>query len=265
MIKKFKSMFFLIVFFAFPVICHAIDFNCNDKYFSFIAQINDALDKPSSTKDLEEEEVIDPSQSFKLIGIYLLSNKPKALIKNELNSDESAREYGIGDFLDDGQTVSIAKILFKPTSRVELIDKDGLIYLMKPYSPAEEGGSVSASSSTSKIYPNYSSKTKSSSYYKSKKTDTKPTLVPSTPSQNITTTTTTTTTQSSPTETSSQPQQTQSLSSIMAIEPESDASAPSPPPPSNTSPPPENAGSSIPASDQPNGLDVSRPANPFGE
>ncbi|MBI3590168.1 MAG: hypothetical protein HY094_02180 [Candidatus Melainabacteria bacterium] len=95
----------------------------------------DGLAKDASDKSQEDKEkVIDPSENYKLIAIYLIANKPRALIKNLAIPDEAPKEYQVGDFLDEFQTISVSKISFNPTARIELVDQNGLSYLIKPHS-----------------------------------------------------------------------------------------------------------------------------------
>ena len=84
--------------------------------------------------DSEEKEKFDPAQDYKLIAVYLINKQPRALIKNLTTPEEAAKEYQVGDYLDELGTLSISKISFNPTTRVEFIDQDGLSYLIKPNS-----------------------------------------------------------------------------------------------------------------------------------
>ncbi len=94
--------------------------------------------KDSESKDEKEESKADTNdellRKYKLVGIYLIGSQPRALIKNLEETEDGAKEYQQGDFLDDALTFSVSKISFNPTSRVELIDQDGINYLIKPHS-----------------------------------------------------------------------------------------------------------------------------------
>lgn len=112
---------------------------------------------PKQTEEqVEEEEDINPAQTYKLIAIYLVENQPRALIRNENKPEQGARDYKVGEYLDELKTVSISKISFTPTARVELIDKSGLTYLMKPYS-LDESTPHARGATSSKTYATYSS------------------------------------------------------------------------------------------------------------
>ena len=105
----------------------------------------------------QEEEKIDINQNYKLVAIYLIDSQPRALIKNLLIPEEGAMEYGVGDFLDELQTFSIYKVSFNPTARVELIDQDGVSYLIKPsgFDVKNLAGSPKGSFSSSMSVPSY--------------------------------------------------------------------------------------------------------------
>ena len=117
------------------------------------------------TANSEEKEEVDPSQIYKLVGIYLLNNQPKALIKNSSVPEEGTMEYQIGDYLDELQTLSISKISFNPTVRIELIDQNGLSYLIKPSGSDSKVSTPGKSSYGNKALPTHfsvgSSKSKS--------------------------------------------------------------------------------------------------------
>lgn len=102
----------------------------------------------------EEDEVNNPDENFKLIAIYQVANKPRALIKDLANPEDSAKEYQVGDYLGEIQAFSISKILFNPTPRIELIDVNGLSYVIKPKS-SDSQNSPSAASMSSKPLPTY--------------------------------------------------------------------------------------------------------------
>lgn len=104
---------------------------------------------PVEIEKESEEEVGDQVQFYKLIAIYLINNKPRALIKNVTTPEEAAKEYQVGDYLDESQTLSISKITLTPTTRIELTDLNGLSYLIKPSVGENKGASGSSASSKS--------------------------------------------------------------------------------------------------------------------
>lgn len=118
---------------------------------------NDSDDSGDSDEE-ELEKISDPSESFKLIAIYLVENKPRALIKNLEKPEDSAKEYQLGDYLDELQTFSISKILLIPTARIELTDLNGLSYVLKPKNT--DNSTNTQSPKTSKTTPSYGYKTK---------------------------------------------------------------------------------------------------------
>ncbi len=126
-----------------------------------------------SEDEKKEESKIDKNdellRKYKLIGIYLIGSQPRALIKNLEETEDTGKEYQQGDFLDDAQTFSVSKISFNPTARVELIDQDGINYLIKPHSVDVKNLSNSPKGNFAiKKAPTYSSTTSSSSSSKSK-------------------------------------------------------------------------------------------------
>ncbi|GEM_PF-6622703 len=135
----------------------------------------------TKTEDEDKEnkkEKIDPSRIYKIIAIYIIGDKPRALIKNLSTPEELPTEFQVGDYLDEMQIFSIAKISFNPTARVEIVDQNGLNYVMKPKSSDDK--SVQGSSktyTTSRSMPTYFSGGSAKS--KSNKSD-KPTATPPT-------------------------------------------------------------------------------------
>lgn len=105
-------------------------------------------DDDALADDIEEKS--DPSKNYKLIAIYLIGNKPRVLLKDLSDPDDPPKEYQSGDFLDDEQTISISKINFNPTARIELTDLDGISYLLKPQSIEDAMSATSSSSALSK-------------------------------------------------------------------------------------------------------------------
>jgi hypothetical protein len=118
----------------------------------------------------EEDDAKDLIKNFKLIAVYLIANEPRALIKNLANPDEAPREFRVGDFIDDLQKLSVSRIAFNPTSRIELIDQSGFSYLLRESlrDLKELPGSPKIPTSVTKSAPSYfsggsSTKTKGSS------------------------------------------------------------------------------------------------------
>ena len=112
----------------------------------------DADDKSDLTAINDEEEVSNPEDNFKLIAIYLVGNRPRALIKDLEKPEDPAKEFQVGDYVDELQTFLISKILLNPTTRIELIDLNGLSYILK-----EKNTDSSNNSTSSKSSPSYSS------------------------------------------------------------------------------------------------------------
>lgn len=115
----------------------------------------DSKDKSKDVQTTEEEDALaddieeksDPSKSFKLIAIYLIGNRPRVLLKDLSDPDEPPKEFQEGDYLNDEQTVSISKINFNPTARIELTDLDGISYLLKPQNLEDSMSGVTTSTS----------------------------------------------------------------------------------------------------------------------
>ncbi len=190
-ICMYSSVFILMFVFS-PLCIHAkSDFPLDlskAKSTVFLAQNSATTKSPSSDslKDIIEEvkaeddtkipkvekkkEKIDPAQSYKIIAIYIIGNEPRALVKNLATPDELPVEYRIGDYLDESQTLSISKISTNPTARVEIVDNEGLSYLIKPRSADDKGQAGSKGSYGSygsRSLPTYVAGDKS----KSKKTE----------------------------------------------------------------------------------------------
>ncbi len=138
----------------------------------------DVISEEDSALADDIEEKSDPSKVFKLIAIYLIGNKPRVLLKNLSTPDDPAKEYQLGDFLDDSQTISISMINFNPTARIEITDVEGISYILKPQSE----DSMSAPSGTSMVAPTYFSTGKA----KQKRSGTTPPspVTPPPPAQN---------------------------------------------------------------------------------
>lgn len=113
-------------------------------------------------KVIEEESKINPAQNYRLVGIYIIEDKPRAIIRNLSMLEDGPKEFITGDYLDEMETISVSKISLTPTSRVELIDNEGFSYLMKPDTNADSAKAAAKSNVT----PTYSGK---SYKYKSKK------------------------------------------------------------------------------------------------
>src|SRR3989338_2122462 len=122
-----------------------------------------------------EDEINDLIKNYKLIAVYLIVNEPRALIKNVTNPDEAPREFRIGDFIDELQKLSVSRIAFNPTARIELIDQSGFSYLLRESmrDVKDLPGSPKIPSSVTRSAPSYfsggsSTKTKASSKKKPK-------------------------------------------------------------------------------------------------
>ena len=234
-----------------------------------------AIDKAVVSGEDENEvkdEKDDPTENYKLIAIYRIANQPRALIKNLDIPEETAKEFQIGDFLDESQTISVSKISFNPTARVEIVDQDGLNYLIKPSNVDSKGQSaISKTSTGSKTMPTYATGTKS----RPKKADTiSPTTTGTTSSTPSTETPTTAhekkettgseTTQAKPsseTPAAAQPPSTgQSLQAATTVSTtQTAASTAVQKAPPDTSAKPASQLAPAPG----DSLDVSRPSNPF--
>ena len=147
-------------------------------------KIEESETKEAQGEPEEEKEKFDPVQSYKLIAVYLFNKQPRALIKNLQTPEVGAAEYKVGDFLDELQTISVSKISLNPTIRVELLDEDGLNYLIKPSSESSNSGITSGTTrkttTGSKSVPSYfSGETRK---IKAKKTATDTADAPSLPS-----------------------------------------------------------------------------------
>ena len=113
----------------------------------------DSMDKESKKDDTGNGDlVVNPDESFKLIAIYLVGNKPRALIKNLEKPEDPAKEFQVGDYVDELQAFSISKILLNPTARIELTDSNGLSYLIKTKNTENANA---AQPSKSKSLPSY--------------------------------------------------------------------------------------------------------------
>lgn len=112
-----------------PTSTPSTDLSQNDK--SKTEDVKDGENEKEESKADKNDELL---RKYKLIGIYLIGSQPRALIKNLEETQDGTKEYQQGDFLDDALTFSVSKISFNPTARVELIDQDGINYLIKPYS-----------------------------------------------------------------------------------------------------------------------------------
>lgn len=134
-----------------------------------LKKVIDSVESTAEEKGIKEVKV-DPSQNYKLVAIYILDKEPRALIKSLANPDAGTVEFKVGDFLDEFQTISVSKISFNPTAKVELIDQDGVSYFIKPQAVSEKPGAGSSKSTYSRSLPShFSAKTDKS---KIKKTET---------------------------------------------------------------------------------------------
>ncbi len=110
------------------------------------------VDDKSGLGDNQEEEVDNPEDSFKLIAIYLVGNKPRALIKNIDKPEDPSKEFQVGDYVDELGNFAISKILLNPTARVELIDPNGLNYIIKPKNTEDTNSTQLSKTSKSPTY-----------------------------------------------------------------------------------------------------------------
>lgn len=107
--------------------CIALSYVGNSK----AGEVTQPSKSPESKAEKEERN---PILDYKLIAIYKIENQKRALIFNEALPDDGAKEYREGDYLDDLQYFSVHKIVINPTVKIEIIDKDGLSYLIRPHS-----------------------------------------------------------------------------------------------------------------------------------
>ncbi|OGI06737.1 MAG: hypothetical protein A3I68_08300 [Candidatus Melainabacteria bacterium RIFCSPLOWO2_02_FULL_35_15] len=137
-----------------------------DKSSEFLPKTKDVTDssKGSDEKDSsdssQEEEVDNPEDSFKLIAIYLVGNRPRALIKNLDKPEDPAKEFQIGDYVDESGNFAVSKILLNPTARVELTDPNGLSYIIKPRNTEDTNAAQLSKTSKSPTYSSGSNKIK---------------------------------------------------------------------------------------------------------
>ena len=137
------------------VLPKTLDMASANKKSSSSGSSNDSMvvkDDSDDNENKEEDLAAEPDQNFKLIAVYLVGNKPRALIKNLDKPEDPVKEYKIGDYLDELQFFSVSKILFNPTVRIELIDLNGLSYILKPKSTDSANNP-----SSSRSLPTYSS------------------------------------------------------------------------------------------------------------
>ena len=90
--------------------------------------------QPSKSPESKAEKERNPILDYKLIAIYKIENQKRALIFNEALPDDGAKEYKEGDYLDELENFSVHKIVINPTAKIEIVDKDGLSYLIRPHS-----------------------------------------------------------------------------------------------------------------------------------
>ena len=185
--------------------------------------VDEAKALDAETKDEEnKEEKINPYQTYKIIAIYIIGNQPRALIKNLSTPEELPLEFQAGDYLDEMQLFSVAKISFNPTARVEIVDRTGLSYVMKPRNSDDKsapGGSKT--STTSRSMPTYFSggSAKSKSNKADKATATPPVENPSA---------TQTLHQATQTDTTAKPVDTTAKSADTTAKPTADVTTPAP-------------------------------------
>jgi len=102
---------------------------------------NSVAEDADKADDIEKDN---PGKNYKLVAIYLIGNKARVLLKDSGQPDVPAKEYQMGDFLDEAQTITISKINFNPTARIELTDSSGISYLLKPQSTEDSKKSGSS-------------------------------------------------------------------------------------------------------------------------
>ena len=130
------------------------------------------ISKGDSPKEVEK---VNPAETYKLIAIYLVGKKPRALVKNTSIPEEGPKEYQEGDYLDELQTISVSRILLNPTSGVELIDQYGEDYLLKPQISEKQTAGTNQNGSTFSYGKKFGAAMISSPTYKSgRKTTTSP-------------------------------------------------------------------------------------------
>ena len=112
-----------------------------------VAKEEDDVAKEDDTAEEDKKEKIDPLQTYKIIAIYIIGNQPRALIKNLSTPEELPMEFQVGDYLDEVQTLSVVKISFNPTARVEIVDQSGFGYIIKPKNSDDKSGSVGSKTS----------------------------------------------------------------------------------------------------------------------
>lgn len=177
MIRKLYSKYFLFclvsLIILFSLFEFAISSEAKDSFSKNLPKVKDttSLSKTKTDKkDLKNDKKVeenkddplndeladdiegksDPSKNYKLIAIYLIGNRPRVLLKDLSDPDDPPKEYQAGDFLDEEQTISVSKINFNPTARIELTDLDGISYLLKPQNIEDSMSATSSSSSLSK-------------------------------------------------------------------------------------------------------------------
>lgn len=133
----------IILFSMFNLTCHSQSSDSKVLPKTKDTKLIDKVEKDFKS-DIQEEK-FDPNKDYKLIAIYLISKEPRALIKDLNNTEEGPKEFRVGDYLDELQSLSISKISLNPTLRVELTDENGLGFLLKPSS-----GESMAATATSK-------------------------------------------------------------------------------------------------------------------
>ena len=230
--------------------------------------------KVSNNENDQDDE--NPNEVYKLIAIYLINKQPRALIKNAEKPEDGPKEYQIGEYIDDLQKYSISKISFNPTARVEIIDKDGLAYLIKAQNTDDKNSIAKAKStfvgmSSPTYFSGSSSKNKGKKSFTTQESS-QEAVQPPPPSG----------TETKPAGETTPPQQAQQAS--QPVQPQQGQQAQQPQQPPSQSPPPlgqatqgtassqgaVQIGGSAPTppkTDKPppsgDGLDVSRPPSPF--
>lgn len=110
---------------------------------------------PEETISEVKEEKVDPTQNYKLVGVYFVNKEPRILIKNLSNPELGTLEFREGDYLDAFESILVSKIYYSPTVKVELTDSEGYNYIMKPQTTVDKGGTTSSKGSYSRSAPSY--------------------------------------------------------------------------------------------------------------
>ena len=123
--------------------------------FCLICHAEDEAQENKTDEEIVQQEEINPIENYRLIAVYMVNKKLKALIKNISTPEEGTKEYRTGDYLDELQTISIAKISINPTTRVEIIDQNGLSFLLKQTTNPDDKQTTKPKTPYAKSSPSY--------------------------------------------------------------------------------------------------------------